>query len=54
MLCVFRKKPQTGKGSHYAIERWRMRHRLLGVSPRTVSVEFRWKVGFEGVTYVML
>jgi hypothetical protein len=22
-------------------------HRLLGVSPRTVGVEFRWKVGFE-------
>jgi hypothetical protein len=21
-------------------------HRLLGVSPGTVSVEFRWKVGF--------
>ena len=22
-------------------------HRLLGVSPGTVGVEFRWKVGFE-------
>ena len=22
-------------------------HRLLGVSPATVGVEFRWKVGFE-------
>jgi hypothetical protein len=24
-----------------------LNHRLLGVSPATVGVEFRWKVGFE-------
>ena len=28
-------------------------HRLLGVSPGTVGIEFRWKVGFEGTSTTM-